>query len=61
MKHYTTFHRWVMANKWRRWGMVAIICFALNYLLLMAGIIEANEFEIITNALIAFLRFFLLV
>jgi hypothetical protein len=52
---------WFLSNKWRKWGAVAVSFFGLNYVLLIVGLIEANEFDIITNALVAFLKLFLII
>ncbi|MEJ8803121.1 hypothetical protein [Pontibacter sp. H249] len=52
-------YRWVMRNKWRKWGTIALLCVAINYTLLIAGVIEANEFEVITTAIVTVIRLFI--
>ena len=52
-------YRWLMRNKWRKWGSVALACVAINYLLLITDVIEANEFEVITTAIVTVIRLFI--
>ena len=54
-------YKWLMRNKWRKWGSVGLLCLLLNYALLIAGVIDANQFETITSAIVTFLRLFTLV
>ncbi|MHC2992832.1 hypothetical protein OB13_15050 [Pontibacter sp. HJ8] len=53
-------YKWLMRNKWRKWGTVALLCLVLNYTLLIVGVIDANQFETITSAIVTFLRLFTL-
>ncbi|GAB3822122.1 hypothetical protein [Pontibacter rugosus] len=51
-------YAWLMRNKWRKWGTVALLCLAINYTLLVLGMIEAAEFEVITSAILTLVKFF---
>lgn len=52
-------YAWVMANKWRKWGTVALLCLATNYTLLILGIIDADQFQVITSAILSVVRLFI--
>jgi len=59
MNALKTAWRWIMRTKWRRWGAVALLCLALNYTLLILEVIDANQFQTLTAALITFIRLFI--
>lgn len=52
-------YSWLMRNKWRKWGSVALLCIAANYTLLILGIIDADQFQVITTAVISLIRLFI--
>lgn len=52
-------YAWLMANKWRKWGTVALLCIVTNYVLLVLGIIDADQFQVITSATLSVVRLFI--
>lgn len=52
-------YAWLMRNKWRKWGTVALLCIVANYTLLILGIIDADQFQVITQAIVSVVRLFI--
>ncbi|TPE44922.1 hypothetical protein [Pontibacter mangrovi] len=53
-------YKWLMANKWRKWGTVALLSIALNYTLLILEVIDADQFQTITQVILSIVKFFTL-
>lgn len=51
-------YAWVMANKWRKWGTLTLLCLALNYTLLILGIIDTDQFQVISTVIFNIAKFF---